>query len=118
MHLTADHTTTFRIVPVGPTSTQVTTTWLVPAGAVEDLDYDVATPHDRVERDQPAQDALLVERTQHGVGSPACRPGPYSMSEEAGVIEFVEWYCTAMLGAMGAQSTTQPPDEEVRIVKC
>lgn len=45
-------------------------------------------------------------------------PGPYSMSEEAGVIEFVEWYCTAMLGAMGAQSTTQPPDEEVRIVKC
>jgi len=44
-----------------------------------------------------AQDTVLVERTQRGVNSPAYRPGPYSLVEEEGVIQFIGWYRAKML---------------------
>ena len=70
---------------------QVTTTWLVPADAVEGVDYDL----DRLVEVWEAtnqQDLALVEAVQQGVTSPAFTPGPYSPEHEEGVIDFLEWY--------------------------
>lgn len=94
-HFMADHAVTFRIVPMGPTSTALTTTWLVPEGAEEGVDYDldVLTSVWRATNDQ---DTALVERTQVGVMSPAYRPGPYAPVDELGVIQFVDWYDARM----------------------
>ena len=74
-HFMADHAVTFRMLPFGPTRTQLTTTWLVPADAEHGVDYDV-DELTRVWTITNAQDTELVERTQRGVQSPAYRPGP------------------------------------------
>ena len=95
-HFAADHAITFRILPLGPTTTQLVTTWLVPGDAVEGIDYDFDTLT-AVWKATNAQDTALVERTQRGVSSPAYRPGPYSLVEEEGVIQFIDWYSTTML---------------------
>lgn len=39
-----------------------------------------------------AQDRALVEACQRGVSSPAFVPGPYCPVNEAGVIDFLDWY--------------------------
>ena len=44
--------------------------------------------------------AAVVEENQHGILSPAYRPGPYSPMHEGGVIEFVDWYCATMRQAL------------------
>lgn len=95
-HFVADHAITFSMLPIGPTETQLTTTWLVPADAVEGVDYDIANLTS-VWLATNAQDKALVERTQRGVNSPAYQPGPYSPVEEEGVIQFIEWYSATML---------------------
>ncbi len=95
-HFTADHAVTFRAVPTGPTTTELRTTWLVPAGSVAGVDYDLERLTE-VWLATNAQDTALVERTQRGVISPAYRPGPYAPIEEEGVIQFVDWYATTML---------------------
>ena len=95
-HFMADHAVTFRMLPLGPTQTQLTTTWLVPAGAEPGLEYDVDALTS-VWLATNAQDKALVERTQRGVNSPAYRPGPYSSEEEEGVIQFIDWYAASML---------------------
>jgi Rieske 2Fe-2S family protein len=95
-HFMADHAVTFRILPIGPTQTQLTTTWLVPAEAEPHIDYDV-DQLTRVWRTTNAQDTALVERTQLGVQSPGYRPGPYAPIDELGVIQFVDWYAERML---------------------
>ncbi len=95
-HFMADHAVTFRILPLGPTTTQLTTAWLVPEGAVEGRDYDLDTLTE-VWTVTNAQDAALVERTQAGVQSPAYVPGPYAPVDELGVIQFVDWYAERML---------------------
>jgi stachydrine N-demethylase len=90
-HFVADHAVTFRILPISPTETELRTTWLVPGDAAEGVDYNldnltsvwVATN---------AQDTALVERAQRGIASPAYRPGPYSLVEEEGVMQFIDWY--------------------------
>lgn len=96
-HLVADHAITFRVLPLGPTTTELRTTWLVPADAVEGVDYDLDALT-RVWLATNAQDAALVERAQRGVSSPAFVPGPYSRVEEEGVDQFVGWY----LGVLSA----------------
>ena len=78
-------------MPLGPTSTQLTTTWLVPEGSVVGRDYDLDTLTE-VWTATNAQDAELVERVQLGVMSPAYVPGPYAPVDELGVIQFVDWY--------------------------
>lgn len=95
-HFMADHAITFRMLPLGPTQTQLTTTWLVPAGAESGRDYNV-DELTSVWLATNAQDKALVERTQRGVTSPAYRPGPYSSEEEEGVIQFIDWYAASIL---------------------
>jgi glycine betaine catabolism A len=99
-HFTADHAITFRVVPLGPTATQLTTTWLVPEGAVEGVDYNLASLTS-VWMATNAQDAKLVERAQLGVMSPAYSPGPYAPVDELGVIQFIDWYADQMLNNAG-----------------
>lgn len=100
-HFTADHAVTFRMLPSGPTTTELRTTWLVPGDAVEGVDYDLGRLTE-VWTATNAQDTALVERTQRGVTSPVYRPGPYSPVEEEGVIQFVDWYAASMARRIGA----------------
>lgn len=95
-HFMADHALTFRIIPLGPRSTALTTTWLVPEGAEPGVDYDLDNLCS-VWNATNAQDTVLVERTQLGVESPAYLPGPYAAIDELGVIQFVDWYADQML---------------------
>jgi Rieske 2Fe-2S family protein len=39
-------------------------------------------------------DRRVCQENQIGVNSPAYVPGPYSPVHEAGVTQFVDWYCT------------------------
>ena len=41
-HVLGDHAISFRVLPLSPTQTQLTTKWLVHRDAVEGVDYDVA----------------------------------------------------------------------------
>jgi phenylpropionate dioxygenase-like ring-hydroxylating dioxygenase large terminal subunit len=100
-HFTADHAVTFRMLPTGPTTTELRTCWLVPGAAVEGIDYDLERLT-AVWRATNAQDTALVERAQRGVASPAYRPGPYAPVEEEGVIQFVDWYVSTVLHRLGA----------------
>ncbi|WP_085706472.1 SRPBCC family protein [Pseudomonas sp. B8(2017)] len=94
-HFLGDHALSFRVLPVGPGETVVTTKWLVPKDAQEGVDYDI----DRLTKVWMAtndQDRRLVEGTQVGVTSPAYIPGPFSSIIESGVCQFVDWYCDLM----------------------
>jgi stachydrine N-demethylase len=90
-HFLPDHSVTFRVTPIGPMETEVTTTWLVNKDAVEGVDYDlkrltevwIATNN---------EDREVVETNQRGILSPAYVPGPYSPVQESGVTQFVDWY--------------------------
>jgi len=107
-HFMADHAVTFRILPLGPTRTQLTTTWLVPGDSVAGVDYDL-DELTRVWRITNEQDTALVERTQLGVQSPAYRPGPYAPVDELGVIQFVDWYAERMLSSSIESSVSPRP---------
>jgi phenylpropionate dioxygenase-like ring-hydroxylating dioxygenase large terminal subunit len=98
-HFLADHAITFRVLPISPTQTEVTTTWLVPADAVEGVDYDIPTLTE-VWMATNDEDRLVVEQNQLGILSPAYEPGPYSTIQEEGVIQFVDWYCDTMSGRL------------------
>lgn len=98
-HFLGDHALSFRVLPQGPNETLVTTKWLVPKDAQEGIDYDM----ERLTRVWIAtndQDRRLVEGAQAGVNSPAYEPGPYSSIAENGVCQFVDWYCTQMIGRL------------------
>jgi phenylpropionate dioxygenase-like ring-hydroxylating dioxygenase large terminal subunit len=99
-HFLADHATSFRVLPLSPTETQVTTTWLVPEDAVEGEDYTLDILHvTHVWEKTNEQDTMLVERNQVGVSSPAFEPGPYNTQHEDGTSSFVDWYCNAIKAA-------------------
>ncbi len=92
-HYLADHVVTFRVIPISPTETAVTTKWLVHKDAVEGVDYDKERlTHVWVETND--QDRQVVEDNAAGILSPAYRPGPYSEIHEGGVLQFVEWYAS------------------------
>lgn len=94
-HVLADHAITFRVLPLGPELTQVTTKWLVNKDAVEGIDYSLdELTHVWTETND--QDRQIVEENAFGIRSPAYEPGPYSPEDEGGVMQFVEWYCTFM----------------------
>ncbi len=103
-HVLADHAVTFRVLPRGPRETELTTRWLVHKDAVEGVDYSVEDLT-RVWRATNDQDRRVVEENQRGIGSPAYRPGPYSPEEEAGVAEFVDWYCATVRQALEPAAT-------------
>ncbi|MDX1736796.1 MAG: aromatic ring-hydroxylating dioxygenase subunit alpha [Alphaproteobacteria bacterium] len=95
-HVQSDHCLAFRVLPVGPEETLVTTKWLVHKDAVEGKDYDI----DKMTKVWIAtneQDRKLAEDNQQGINSIAYEPGPYSESIEFGVRNFIDWYCGEML---------------------
>lgn len=94
-HVLADHALSFRVLPLGPMETQVTTKWLVHRDAVEGVDYELDTLR-QVWDATNAQDRELVEEVQRGVNSPAYEPGPFSPAHESGVAQFLDWYAGAM----------------------
>ena len=85
----------FRVLPISPTETQVTTTWLVPKDAVEGQDYNLKELIEVWEATND-EDRRVVEENQKGILSPAYEPGPYSTVVEEGVIQFVDWYANLM----------------------
>ncbi len=94
-HLMADHAISFRVLPISPEETQVTTKWLVHKDAVEGVDYDLnELTHVWIQTN--AQDRQIVEENALGIRSPAYQPGPYSVEHEGGVMQFVEWYANTM----------------------
>ncbi len=105
-HVLGDHAVSFRVLPVGPKQTLVTTRWLVNAEAVEGVDYSLKELTE-VWVATNDQDRRIVEENQLGVSSPAFEPGPYNAVHEGGVIQFVDWYAAAMersLAGRGARS--------------
>ncbi|MFB2550851.1 aromatic ring-hydroxylating oxygenase subunit alpha [Ensifer soli] len=98
-HVLADHAVTFRVLPIGPELTQVTTKWLVHKDAVEGVDYQIdELIHVWTETND--QDRRIVEENAFGIRSPAYQPGPYSPVDEGGVMQFVDWYATFMLNRL------------------
>jgi Rieske 2Fe-2S family protein len=98
-HVLADHAISFRVLPLGPMQTQLTTKWLVHRDAVEGVDYDLKKLTE-VWLATNAADTLNCQENQLGVNSPAYRPAPYSPVHEAGVTQFVHWYCTHLEGRL------------------
>ncbi len=95
-HMQSDHLIVFRVLPVSAQKTLVTTKWLVHKDAVEGEDYDV----ERLKQVWDAtnrQDRDLAEENQRGINSLGYEPGPYSETFEFGVINFLDWYCEAIL---------------------
>lgn len=90
-HVLTDHATTFRVLPISPTETAVTTKWLVHKDAVEGVDYDL-DELTHVWTMTNDEDRRIVEENAFGILSPAYEPGPYSEVHEGGVIQFVDWY--------------------------
>ncbi len=94
-HVLGDHAISFRVEPIGPTETIVTTKWLVNKDAVEGVDYQI-DDLTRVWNATNEQDRRIVEENQRGILSPAYEPGPYSPEHEGGVMQFVDWYAQTM----------------------
>ncbi|WEF25245.1 aromatic ring-hydroxylating dioxygenase subunit alpha [Paracoccus sp. S3-43] len=94
-HFLPDHAIVFRILPISPTETEVTTKWLVHKDAVEGQDYDLQKLTE-VWLATNDEDRRVVEENQRGILSPAYQPGPYSPTQEAGVIHLIDWYCGLM----------------------
>lgn len=98
-HVQADHAVTFRVLPLGPEETWVTTKWLVHKDAQEGVDYQV----DRLKEVWSAtndQDKILAENNHLGIRGSAYQPGPYSEQIEGGTREFIHWYVEEMLAAL------------------
>ncbi len=94
-HFLADHSIVFRVTPVSPTETEVVTKWLVHKDAVEGVDYDVKRLSE-VWLATNDEDRRVVEDNQQGINSPAYVPGPLSAIQEAGVLQFADWYCNTL----------------------
>jgi glycine betaine catabolism A len=90
-HFLADHAISFRVLPLGPTRTELTTKWLVHRDAVEGVDYDVSELT-RVWLATNEQDRRIVRENQIGMNCPAYEPGPMSNVTEGGVRQFIDWY--------------------------
>jgi glycine betaine catabolism A len=95
-HVLADHAISFRVLPLGPTETQLTTKWLVHKEAREGVDYDVERLT-AVWLATNEEDRRVCQENQLGVNSPAYAPAPYSPVQEAGVMQFVSWYRSHLL---------------------
>ncbi|ETW12868.1 dioxygenase [Roseivivax marinus] len=94
-HFLSDNCLVFRMTPISPTQTEVSTTWLVNKDAVEGVDYDLEKLTE-VWIHTNDEDRAIVEENQRGVNSPAYVPGPYSQQHESGVIQFVDWYARTL----------------------
>ncbi len=104
-HLLADHAISFRVLPLSPTRTQLTTKWLVHRDAVAGVDYDLEELT-RVWLATNEQDRRIVAENQIGVSAPTYEPGPFSMMQEGGVSQFVDWYSNRLLQQLDARELT------------
>jgi Rieske 2Fe-2S family protein len=102
-HWQGDHTIVFRVLPLGPQKTLVTTKWLVHKDAVEGVDYDPENMR-KVWDATNDQDRVLAEENQRGINSIAYQPGPYSETFEFGVIDFINWYSDRIIENTGHTS--------------
>lgn len=94
-HALGDHAIAFRVIPLGPQKTAVTTKWLVHKDAVEGVDYDLDNLL-KVWLATNDQDRILAENNQMGINSPAYKQGTYSPSSEYGVVAFIDWYLNTL----------------------
>jgi glycine betaine catabolism A len=94
-HFLGDHAVSFRVVPLSPTRTALTTKWLVHRDATEGVDYDI---HEltRVWLATNEQDRRIVQENQIGMHCPSYQPGPLSPVTENGVRQFVDWYLSRL----------------------
>nr|WP_163500660.1 aromatic ring-hydroxylating dioxygenase subunit alpha [Halomonas socia] len=99
-HFMGDHAVVFRVLPLGPQQTLVTTKWLVHADAVAGVDYDPEQLR-KVWDATNDQDRRLAEENQRGINSRAYQPGPYSTTYEFGVIDFIDWYSERLQENLG-----------------
>lgn len=99
-HWLGDHSIVFRVLPLGPQKTLVTTKWLVHKDAVEGVDYDPENMR-KVWDATNDQDRVLAEENQRGINSIAYQPGPYSETFEFGVIDFINWYSDRIIENTG-----------------
>lgn len=99
-HFLSDHSILFRVNPISPMETEVTTYWLVHKDAQEGVDYENKTLTE-VWIHTNDEDREVVENNQIGINSPAYEPGPYSPLQESGVSQFVDWYCTTLGHRLG-----------------
>lgn len=99
-HFLPDHSLCFRVMPISPTETEVTTFWLVNKDAVEGVDYDLQRLTE-VWIATNDEDREVVETNQRGISTPAFLPGPYSQYWENGVIQFIDWYAETLERALG-----------------
>jgi glycine betaine catabolism A len=90
-HVLGDHAISFRVLPLSPTETQLTTKWLVHKEAQEGVDYDLARLTE-VWLATNDEDRRVCQENQLGVNSPGYAPAAYSPIHEAGVMQFVGWY--------------------------
>ena len=100
----ADYGCALRYEPRSALETDLTVTWLVPAGATAGADYDL----DRLTwmwRVTVAEDQRIVAENQRGVSSSAYRPGPYVMPIEAKTLRLTDWY----LQQLEALDCSAPP---------
>jgi glycine betaine catabolism A len=98
-HILSDHALSFRVLPISPTETAVTTKWIVHKDAVEGIDYRLdELIHVWTETND--EDRRIVEDNARGILSPAYEPGPYSPVHEGGVMQFVEWYTNFIEGRL------------------
>lgn len=102
-HFLADHSIVFRVTPISATETEVTTKWLVHKDAVEGVDYDLKRLTE-VWTATNEEDRRVVEDNQSGINSPAYVPGPYSATQESGVLQFVDWYCGKISARLAPQT--------------
>ena len=95
-HVLGDHAITFRLLPISPTETQLTTKWLVHRYAEPGVDFDLGKLTE-VWLATNEEDRRVCQENQLGVNSPAYSPAGYSPLQEAGVIQFVDWYSASIL---------------------
>jgi Rieske 2Fe-2S family protein len=90
-HFLGDHAISFRVLPLSPTRTALTTKWLVHQDAVEGIDYDLKELTE-VWLATNEQDQRIVRENQISMNCPAYEPGPLSAVAEGGVGQFLDWY--------------------------
>jgi glycine betaine catabolism A len=94
-HFLTDYAISFRVLPLGPHRTQLTTKWLVNKAALEGIDYDLNNLT-QVWLETNDQDSHIVAENHIGVSSPTYEPGPLSLAHESGVGQFLDWYVSRL----------------------
>jgi len=102
-HVMADHAISFRLLPLSPTETQLTTKWLVHKDAQEGVDYDLKRLTE-VWMATNDEDRRVCQENQRGVSSPGYAPSPYSPVHEPGVMQFVQWYRNRLIERLSEAS--------------